>query len=174
MKNRIIRFRALILILFVIAVAVLITAEYTKHANLATILITLITSIVIPFLIPYFQPTPPRASAQTPPQTSAQTPPISPLPKVKPVFLVAGLLLLVGVVSLSFMFISGRPGPIEYPIFGFDLQHTHYNPNERVLNATNVPNLIRYWNMPIGNNPSIESSPIVANGVIYIPKFRPK
>ena len=51
-------------------------------------------------------------------------------------------------------------------MFGFDPQHTHVNPYERVLNPTNVSRLVSLWTASTGD--SIESSPAVANGVVYV------
>ena len=49
---------------------------------------------------------------------------------------------------------------------GFDPQHTHVNPYEKVLNPTNVSQLVQAWKTQTGN--SIGSVPTVANGVVYI------
>src|SRR5437016_1960683 len=73
--------------------------------------------------------------------------------------------------SLAF-FVSGKSrvqatGQRGWPMFGFDVQHTHYNPNETVLNSTNVPGLTLDWNFPTDGGSS-DSSPAVVNGVVYI------
>lgn len=54
-------------------------------------------------------------------------------------------------------------------MFGFDPQHTHFNPYEKVLNPTNVSNLIPYWTASTGAY--IFSSPAVANGVVYVGSY---
>jgi glucose dehydrogenase len=51
-------------------------------------------------------------------------------------------------------------------MFGFDAQHTHFNPFEHVLNPTTVGGLKKKWASAIGG--SIVSSPTVAGGVVYI------
>ena len=51
-------------------------------------------------------------------------------------------------------------------MFGFDAQHTHFNPFEHVLNPTTVGGLKKKWANATGG--SIESSPTVAGGVVYI------
>ncbi len=51
-------------------------------------------------------------------------------------------------------------------MFGFDAQHTHFNPFEHVLNPTTVGGLTKKWTyQPAG---TIFSSPAVAGGVVYI------
>jgi outer membrane protein assembly factor BamB/serine/threonine protein kinase len=51
-------------------------------------------------------------------------------------------------------------------MLGFDPQHTHVNPYEKVLNPTNVSELVQDWKAPTGN--SIGSVPTVANDVVYV------
>ncbi len=51
-------------------------------------------------------------------------------------------------------------------MLGFDPQHTHVNPYEKILNSTNVSGLVEAWKAPTGN--SIGSVPTVANGVVYV------
>ncbi len=51
-------------------------------------------------------------------------------------------------------------------MLGFDPQHTHVNPYEKILNSTNVSGLVQAWKAPTGN--SIGSVPTVANGVVYV------
>ena len=45
---------------------------------------------------------------------------------------------------------------------GFDAQHTRVNPYEKVLNLTNVSQLVQAWKVPTGGR--IGSVPTVANG----------
>src|SRR5205085_8611677 len=51
-------------------------------------------------------------------------------------------------------------------MFGFDPQHTRFNPDEHILSPTNVSHLVPYWTAPTGGY--VYSSPAVANGVIYV------
>ena len=51
-------------------------------------------------------------------------------------------------------------------MLGFDSQHTHVNPFEKVLNPTNVHELVQDWKATTGN--TIGSVPTVANGVVYL------
>jgi eukaryotic-like serine/threonine-protein kinase len=51
-------------------------------------------------------------------------------------------------------------------MFGFDAQHTHANPYERILNPTTVSGLTKKWAYQIRGY--VESSPAVAGGVVYI------
>jgi outer membrane protein assembly factor BamB len=57
---------------------------------------------------------------------------------------------------------------VDWPIFGYDLQHTHYNPNENVLDTTNVSNLTLDWQAATSGAIERISSPIIANGIVYI------
>jgi serine/threonine-protein kinase len=50
--------------------------------------------------------------------------------------------------------------------FGFDAQHTHNNPYERVISPSNVSQLSKRWSFQAGL--FIRSSPVVANGLIYV------
>ncbi|HEX3641260.1 MAG TPA: serine/threonine-protein kinase, partial [Ktedonobacteraceae bacterium] len=45
--------------------------------------------------------------------------------------------------------------------FGFDAQHTHNNPYERIITSSNVKHLVRSWTARAGG------SPVVANGMVY-------
>ena len=54
----------------------------------------------------------------------------------------------------------------DWPMFGFDLQGTHFNPYENVLNSSNVSNLTLNWKASTGL--FITTSPVVVNGVVYI------
>jgi outer membrane protein assembly factor BamB/tRNA A-37 threonylcarbamoyl transferase component Bud32 len=51
-------------------------------------------------------------------------------------------------------------------MFGFDLQHTRFNPDEHILSPTNVSRLVQYWTASTGA--FVFSSPAVANGVVYV------
>ncbi len=56
--------------------------------------------------------------------------------------------------------------PINYTVFGFDPQHTHFNPVEQILSPATVPHLMPYWVASTGD--TINSSPVVANGIVYV------
>jgi|GEM_PF-339680 len=51
-------------------------------------------------------------------------------------------------------------------MFGFDLQRTHFNPNEHTLTPVNVAGLVSDWTAATGG--FIDSSPTVANGMVYV------
>jgi eukaryotic-like serine/threonine-protein kinase len=51
-------------------------------------------------------------------------------------------------------------------MYGFNVQHTHVNPYEHILNTANVSLLKQKWTFITGDN--IHSSPAIANGVVYI------
>jgi len=83
--------------------------------------------------------------------TPKVTPPVhvpSPTPKVTP-----------SVVSVESINSTGA-------MFGFDLQHTSFNPDEHILSPSNVSHLALDWTAATGN--STGSSPVVANGVVYV------
>src|SRR5215471_18775031 len=54
----------------------------------------------------------------------------------------------------------------DWPQFGFDPNHTYFNPYENVLTSANVSNLTQDWTYT--TNSYIRSSPAVVNGVVYI------
>jgi outer membrane protein assembly factor BamB len=54
----------------------------------------------------------------------------------------------------------------DWAKFGFVLRHSGTNPYENVLSPANVASLNVDWSAPTGN--SIQSSPAVANGVVYV------
>jgi outer membrane protein assembly factor BamB len=51
-------------------------------------------------------------------------------------------------------------------MYGFDAQHTHFNPFEHILNPTTVGGLTKKWAYDMSS--SVISSPTVAGGVVYI------
>lgn len=51
--------------------------------------------------------------------------------------------------------------------FGFNEQHTAFNPYENVLNPSTVDNLVVDWKYKTASN--VADAPAVANGVVYIP-----
>jgi len=56
--------------------------------------------------------------------------------------------------------------PPYAPMFGFNLQHTRFNPGENKLTTTNVSRLTQDWKAPTGAG--IDSSPAVDIGVVYV------
>jgi hypothetical protein len=50
-------------------------------------------------------------------------------------------------------------------MYGFDVQHTRYNPYEQVINPHNVSGLVQDWTASAGNLIGA-SSPAIANGVV--------
>ncbi len=62
--------------------------------------------------------------------------------------------------------VTPSPPPPYSPMFGFNTQHTRFNPNEITLSPTNVSQLVPFWKAPTSS--SIKSSPLVANGIVYI------
>ena len=96
--------------------------------------------------------------------------------------LLVGLVVLVVAGSIAFFSIrvlkttTGRSHPsVQVPanstsaMFGFDLQHTHFNPSEHILSAINVSHLVSYWKA--STRSYILSSPAVAKGVVYIGSY---
>ena len=55
-------------------------------------------------------------------------------------------------------------------MFGFDLQHTHFNPDEHILSPANVSGLEVLWKKNLGGIIGL-SSPVVSNGVVYVGSF---
>jgi outer membrane protein assembly factor BamB len=60
------------------------------------------------------------------------------------------------------------PACASWPMLGYDAQHTHYNPNETVLNPTNVSGLTLDWTATTTGIIQMNSSPVAANGIAYI------
>ncbi len=56
--------------------------------------------------------------------------------------------------------------PARDTMFGFNPQHTHYNPDEHLLSPQNVSHLILDWAVSTGTIGL--SSPAVANGIVYV------
>ena len=54
-------------------------------------------------------------------------------------------------------------------MFGFDLQHTRFNPDEHILSPSNVSDLVLDWTATTGY--IFTSSPVVANGVVYVVSY---
>lgn len=51
----------------------------------------------------------------------------------------------------------------DWPMFGFNTQHTHFNPSENILNPGNVSNLVLDWRYNTGGSPSA----VFVNGIVY-------
>src|SRR6266702_4418776 len=62
-------------------------------------------------------------------------------------------------------------------MFGFDSQHTHLNPYERILGSSNVSRLALDWTGSTGGTccrGELVSSPVVAYGIVYVGSFEGK
>src|SRR6266568_948647 len=55
----------------------------------------------------------------------------------------------------------------DWPMYGFDLQHTHFNPNEQMLSSSNVSSLALDWTLSLTPTYRISTSVSVVNGVAY-------
>jgi outer membrane protein assembly factor BamB len=51
-------------------------------------------------------------------------------------------------------------------MFGYNAQHTRFNPDEKTIKPSNVAQLVQAWTATTGGQ--IVSSPVVVNGVVYI------
>lgn len=58
-----------------------------------------------------------------------------------------------------------KPTLTDAPMFGFDPQHTRFNPNEHILSTGNVSSLVPYWSYPTGG-PMWGFSPVIAHGIV--------
>jgi len=74
--------------------------------------------------------------------------------------------ILTGLLGLVGIYPAATTSPPYAPMFGFNLQHTRFNPDEHTLTTTNVSRLVQDWKA--GTNGSIYSSPVVANGIVYV------
>lgn len=54
---------------------------------------------------------------------------------------------------------------VDWPTFGYNVAHTHYNPHETILNPSNIAKLALDWKAPTGL--FVQSSPVEANGIVY-------
>jgi outer membrane protein assembly factor BamB len=57
--------------------------------------------------------------------------------------------------------------PFSWTGFGYDAAHTHFNPDEHVLSATNVSRLALAWSAPT-RGAIFSSSPATANGLVFV------
>ncbi len=117
--------------------------------------------------LPSFHPSPPSQPIFIPSQPSAVRRGLT----RKKLFLFVGLLLLIGSGSVFFsLFVINslmNHTPFATDVmFGFDPAHTHWNPYEKVISKTNISRLKPAWSYATGG--SIESSPAVANGIVYV------
>jgi outer membrane protein assembly factor BamB len=55
----------------------------------------------------------------------------------------------------------------SWPMFGYDPQHSGYNPNETILSTKNVSGLAPAWINFTYPDDSFDTSPVVVNGVVY-------
>lgn len=58
--------------------------------------------------------------------------------------------------------------PPYSPMFGFNTRHTHFNPDETTLDMSNVARLTLAWKALTSPSGEVRSSPIIANGIVYI------
>jgi outer membrane protein assembly factor BamB len=63
----------------------------------------------------------------------------------------------------------------DWPMYGQNPGRTNYSQDERIISAANVTQLVSRWQVPLGNNgnPS-SSSPVVANGRVYVGSSAPE
>jgi len=107
-----------------------------------------------------------------PPITQPATPPSLPPARTsarpyrrKVTFLVGVVLLLVLVIGGVVLYML-KNLPANYTMFGFDAQHTRFNPQEHTINPSNVSQLKPYWTF--STNGRIAASPAVVDGVVYV------
>lgn len=55
----------------------------------------------------------------------------------------------------------------SWPQFGYGATHSGFNPEEHILDRTNVPGLSLLWQRPLGQSP-IEGTPIVSDGRVFV------
>lgn len=60
---------------------------------------------------------------------------------------------------------NGRIAPTDWPMYGRDLEGSHYNPTEKILTPATVPRLKPKWVFETGAD--VSSQPTVINGVVY-------
>ena len=93
-------------------------------------------------------------------------------------FAVPALLGLITVVALSLTALARQapkvddarlraPGTGEWVSYGRDYAETHHSPLTQIDQAT-VSRLAPVWSVEVGSAGKIETTPIVANGVMYI------
>ncbi len=58
---------------------------------------------------------------------------------------------------------AATPAPVDWPMFGYDVQRTGHNPNETVLSAANAGGLHAHWTFASGG--PIVAQPVVAANV---------
>ena len=107
---------------------------------------------------------------------------LSGIPKGKAALLLALIFIVVlgSVALLTSQALKRKAAPAHPPVaansnaamFGFDLQHTHFNSTEHILNTANVSHLVSYWTASTGSY--IIASPTVANGIVYIGSYDQK
>jgi eukaryotic-like serine/threonine-protein kinase len=119
-----------------------------------------------------FHSAPTQAAAMPPTARPLLPPRGSRLNRRTLLFLGIALVILLGGVVGGVAFLSlSRSSPGNYPMFGFDPAHTHFNTQEHTLTPDNVSQLEQRWVMPVGAE--IWSSPAVADGVVYISTVEP-
>ena len=66
--------------------------------------------------------------------------------------------------------IRSAPLFVNWPQYGFDAAHTGCNPYESILSPNTVGKLVPKWMYDLGSL-GINSSPVVANGIVYFGSF---
>ena len=62
---------------------------------------------------------------------------------------------------------QGQSG--DWPMYGYDLGRTNYNPNESTLSAGNIHQLVPLWQASVGYGTAPTSAgPVVANGRVFV------
>ncbi len=110
-------------------------------------------------------------TVQTPikqPATPSSLPPArsSARPYRRRVTFLAGVALLLLLVIGGIVLFTLRNLSANYAMFGFDSQHTRFNPQEHTINPSNVSQLKPYWTFT--TNGRIAASPAVVDGIVYL------
>ena len=58
----------------------------------------------------------------------------------------------------------------DAPMFGFNAEHTRFNPREHILTYSTVSHLVPDWTSSTTGG-SIFSSPVASNGVVYVGSY---
>ena len=54
----------------------------------------------------------------------------------------------------------------DWSMYGYNAQHTNFNPSETLINATNVSKLVPKWT--ISTYSYVQATPVLSNGVVYV------
>src|SRR5262245_33291362 len=67
------------------------------------------------------------------------------------------------------------PALVDWPMYGFDLARTRFNPQEGLINRATVPGLAVRWFFSTGTGTAaVSASPTVAGGVVYVGSWNGK